>query len=56
MQLGIPEAILKSISALPEDIRDIFWANIGVIGGNCQLRGFTKRLYVSIFSALCSRN
>jgi actin-related protein 6 len=41
---GLPLTVAASISLLPEDIRDMFWANIGLIGGNTKFPGFSERL------------
>ncbi|KAG7087930.1 hypothetical protein E1B28_011976 [Marasmius oreades] len=43
-QCGLAEAIAVSISLLPEDLRGLFWANIGLIGGNSKFIGFRQRL------------
>jgi len=43
-QSGLSMTIAGSISLLPEDIRDMFWANIGLIGGNTKFPGFSERL------------
>ncbi|KAJ6514420.1 actin-like protein ARP6, partial [Mycena vitilis] len=43
-QSGLPETIATSISLLPEDLQGMFWANIGLIGGNTKLPGFRQRL------------
>ncbi|KAL0574881.1 Actin-related protein 6, partial [Marasmius crinis-equi] len=43
-QCGLAEAIAASISLLPEDVRGLFWANIGLIGGNTKFPGFRQRL------------
>jgi actin-related protein 6 len=45
-QIGLPQAIAHSISLLPEELHGMFWANIGLIGGNTKLPGFVPRLYV----------
>ncbi|KAI9058563.1 actin-like protein Arp6 [Trametes sanguinea] len=37
-------AVAESISLLPEDLQGMFWANIGLIGGNTALPGFRQRL------------
>jgi len=44
-QTGLPGTIAASIALLPEDLQGLFWANIGVIGGNTQFSGFHQRLY-----------
>lgn len=43
-QLGLPGAIARSISLLPEDLRGMFWANIGLVGGSTLFPGFVNRL------------
>ncbi|KAF9257152.1 actin-related protein Arp6 [Marasmius fiardii PR-910] len=43
-QCGLAEAIAASISLLPEDLRGLFWANIGLIGGSTKFLGFRQRL------------
>ncbi|KAI0057804.1 actin-related protein Arp6 [Artomyces pyxidatus] len=43
-QSGIGETIAQSIALLPDDIQGMFWANIGLIGGNTKFHGFSARL------------
>lgn len=43
-QSGLPNTIAASISLLSEDLQGMFWANIGLIGGNTKLPGFYERL------------
>ncbi|KAI6044922.1 actin-related protein Arp6 [Pisolithus marmoratus] len=43
-QSGLPSMIAASISLLPEDLQGMFWANIGLIGGNTKFPGFYERL------------
>ncbi|KAJ7065723.1 actin-related protein Arp6 [Mycena amicta] len=43
-QAGLAETIAASIALLPEDIQGLFWANIGLIGGNTKFVGFRSRL------------
>lgn len=38
--------IVLSISKLPSDLQGMFWANIGLIGGNTKFSGFRERLCV----------
>lgn len=45
-QAGLPATIAHCISLLPADIRGMFWANIGLIGGTTKFHGFRERLYV----------
>ncbi|KAH3684089.1 hypothetical protein WICPIJ_004938 [Wickerhamomyces pijperi] len=41
---GIVETIIDSINTLPEIVRPLIVANIVMIGGNCNMRGFEQRL------------
>lgn len=43
-QTGLGSTIAHVISLLPEDLQGMFWANIGLIGGNTKLPGFCARL------------
>lgn len=43
-QMGLASTIAHVISLLPEDLQGMFWANIGLIGGNTKLPGFRERL------------
>ena len=43
-QAGLAHTIANAISATPEDIQGLFWANIGLIGGNSKFPGFKERL------------
>ncbi|EIN12805.1 actin-like protein ARP6 [Punctularia strigosozonata HHB-11173 SS5] len=43
-QLGLPRAIARSISLLPEDVRGMFWANVGLVGGSTLFPGLQQRL------------
>ncbi|KAI8978721.1 actin-like protein Arp6 [Trametes punicea] len=43
-QAGISATVAESISLLPEDLQGMFWANIGLIGGNTAIPGFHQRL------------
>lgn len=45
-QMGLAFTIAYVISLLPEDLHEMFWANIGLIGGNTKLPGFHVRLSV----------
>lgn len=45
-QMGLASTIAYVISLLPEDLHEMFWANIGLIGGNTKLPGFHVRLSV----------
>jgi actin-related protein 6 len=47
-QSGLAATIALSISHLPQDLQGMFWANIGLIGGNTKFLGFRNRLYVSL--------
>lgn len=43
-QAGLASTIAYSISKLPNDLQGMFWANIGMIGGNAKLPGLRERL------------
>uniref|UniRef100_A0A6G1SDJ2 Actin-related protein 6 n=1 Tax=Aceria tosichella TaxID=561515 RepID=A0A6G1SDJ2_9ACAR len=43
-QVGIVEAIVDSISSLPEKIQPLLYSNIVLTGGNANIRGFKARL------------
>ncbi|ORY73107.1 actin family [Leucosporidium creatinivorum] len=43
-QGGIHETIAHSISALPEELRGMFWSNIVCVGGSSGFAGFGDRL------------
>ncbi|GAA5917473.1 hypothetical protein JCM6882_004893 [Rhodosporidiobolus microsporus] len=43
-QSGLSEAVASSISALPEELRGMFWANILCVGGSVGFEGFEGRL------------
>ena len=45
-QVGLSRTIAHAISSLPEDIQGLFWANIGLVGGNVKFPGFRNRLLV----------
>jgi len=45
-QAGLPATIAHSISLLSSDLQGMFWANIGLIGGNAKFQGFRERLSV----------
>ncbi|KAJ7197930.1 actin-related protein Arp6 [Mycena pura] len=49
-QSGLPGAIAASIALLPDDIQGMFWANIGLIGGNTKFPGFRTRLITELQS------
>jgi len=49
-QTGLPVTIAASISLLPEDLQGMFWANIGIIGGNTKFSGFHERLMTELRS------
>ncbi|KAL0961517.1 hypothetical protein HGRIS_006458 [Hohenbuehelia grisea] len=49
-QCGLADTIAVSISLLPEDLRGMFWANIGLIGGNTKFPGFRRRLLAELRS------
>lgn len=43
-QSGLATTIAASISALPDELQGMFWANIGLIGGTANFTGFGERL------------
>lgn len=43
-QSGLSATIALSISLLPQELQGLFWANIGLIGGNTKFPGFRERL------------
>lgn len=43
-QAGLPEAIVQSVSALPEGLWPVMLANVVVVGGTAGLPGFVERL------------
>jgi hypothetical protein len=43
-QSGLAATVAASISLLPHDLRGMFWANIGLIGGSTNFPGFYERL------------
>ncbi|KAI0926977.1 hypothetical protein AcV5_007630 [Taiwanofungus camphoratus] len=43
-QSGITPTIADSIALLPEHLQGMFWAHIGLIGGNTKFQGFRERL------------
>jgi actin-related protein 6 len=43
-QSGLADTIAASIFSLPVDLQGIFWANIGLIGGNFDIPGIETRL------------
>lgn len=45
-QSGISATVADSIALLPPDLHGLFWANIGLIGGNTKFPGFPQRLCV----------
>ncbi|KAJ7035683.1 actin-related protein Arp6 [Mycena alexandri] len=49
-QSGLAETIATSISLLPDDLQGMFWANIGLIGGNTKLPDFRRRLISELHS------
>ncbi|KAF9222982.1 actin-domain-containing protein [Gyrodon lividus] len=49
-QTGLPGTIAASIAVFPEDLQGMFWANIGVIGGNTKFPGFHERLMTELRS------
>ncbi|KAF8625937.1 hypothetical protein AX17_006663 [Amanita inopinata Kibby_2008] len=49
-QIGLAGAISLSIGSLPEDLQGLFWANIGLIGGNTKFPNFRSRLLYELRS------
>ncbi|KAK7054441.1 Actin-related protein 6 [Paramarasmius palmivorus] len=49
-QCGLADTIAASISLLPVDLQGMFWANIGLIGGNTRFPGFRQRLLTEVQS------
>jgi actin-related protein 6 len=43
-QIGLAETVANSIESLPEEMRGVAWANVGLVGGNCLFEGFQERL------------
>jgi actin-related protein 6 len=43
-QAGLASTVACSISLLPNDLQGMFWANIGLIGGNAKFPGLRERL------------
>ncbi|KAG8930478.1 Actin- protein 6 [Tulasnella sp. 417] len=43
-QAGLPQTVASCISLLPADVQGLFWANIGIIGGNAKFPGIEERL------------
>lgn len=43
-QGGIAETIAASIAAVPTELQGMFWAHIGLIGGNMMFPGIERRL------------
>lgn len=50
-QAGLAQAVVQSIALLPQDLQGMFWANIGLVGGNIRLLGFKDRLSVDLISS-----
>jgi actin-related protein 6 len=43
-EMGIPEAIVDSISSCHQNIQQYLYNNILIIGGNSQFKGFKERM------------
>ena len=43
-QTGLPETIAQVIAAMPEEVRGMYWGNIGVFGGLGNIDAFGERL------------
>lgn len=53
-QAGISEAIMTSISKVPQELQSLFLANIVVVGGNSNLPGFVERIRHDLTSMIPS--
>ncbi|EIW68065.1 hypothetical protein TREMEDRAFT_40155 [Tremella mesenterica DSM 1558] len=51
-QSGIPETIALVIAAMPEEVRGMYWAHIGIFGGLGNIEGLGERLERDL-RALC---
>ncbi|KAG1837315.1 hypothetical protein DFJ58DRAFT_917398 [Suillus subalutaceus] len=49
-QSGLAATVTASIALLPDDLRGMFWANIGQIGGSTNFPGFYERLSSELLS------
>ncbi|KAI9689978.1 MAG: Actin- protein 6 [Bathelium mastoideum] len=49
-QAGLPQMVMQSLAAVPDNVRPAMMANMVVVGGNAQIPGFLERLYVSPYS------
>lgn len=49
-QMGVAHTVALCISLLPVDLRGMFWANIGLMGGNTKFSGFRSRLLAELRS------
>ncbi|KAK4046316.1 Actin- protein 6 [Microbotryomycetes sp. JL201] len=47
-QGGLPEVIVDSIMALPEEIQGMMWNNIILVGGSAKFPGFVERLRMDL--------
>ena len=45
-QTGLPETIAGVISMMPEEVRGMYWANIGIFGGLGNIEALGERLWV----------
>jgi actin-related protein 6 len=45
-QLGLSETIAEVISKMPEELRGMYWANIGILGGLGYVEALGERLSV----------
>lgn len=43
-QLGLSETIAEVISQMPEELRGMYWANIGIFGGLGYVDALGERL------------
>ncbi|XP_068448781.1 actin-related protein 6-like isoform X1 [Clinocottus analis] len=49
-EMGLPEAIVDSIQALPEEMHAHFYQNVVLVGGNSLFSGFRERLEAELRS------
>ncbi|KZT09178.1 actin-related protein Arp6 [Laetiporus sulphureus 93-53] len=49
-QSGIASSVAHCIAHLPEDVRGMLWAHIGIVGGNAKFSGLRERLQAELRS------
>ncbi len=42
--MGLPETIAHVISSMPEEVRGMYWGNIGIFGGLGNIEALGERL------------